>query len=141
MYYEVENSFRRGRPCKTDSPDVREIRHRKTLSERQNGHQNAGHERRFSGRPYVMLLSGQIVVASLGVPSGRTQVTPHSFRLHVHTQAAKFQMALCRAHSHKKLMQLDRKVLRRRYIRHSRHSARGKLVSFMTHKTVRVIRR
>ncbi|MCK2413044.1 hypothetical protein MZE03_25655, partial [Escherichia coli] len=67
----------------------------------------------FSGWPYVMLLSGQIVVASLGVPYGRTQVTPQGFKIHVHTQAAKFQMALCRAHSHKKLMRKARKHLKK----------------------------
>lgn len=40
--------------------------------------------------------------ASLGVPFGRTQVTPRSFKLHVRTQAARFQMALCRTYSRRK---------------------------------------
>ncbi|EOX28574.1 hypothetical protein BX16_21205 [Escherichia coli O91:NM str. 2009C-3745] len=59
-----------------------------------------------------MLPSGQMAAASLGVPFGRTQVTPHSFKLHMHTQATKFQMVLCRAHSHKKLMRKVRKYLK-----------------------------
>ncbi|MDA5584904.1 hypothetical protein PIG50_29555, partial [Escherichia coli] len=46
-----------------------------------NGNQNAGHERRFSGWPYGMQLAGQIVVASLGVPSGRTKVAPQQSAL------------------------------------------------------------
>lgn len=41
-----------------------------------------------------------------------TKVTPAQLQTHMHTQATKFQMVLCRAHSHKKRMRKVRKYLK-----------------------------
>ncbi|ORC94589.1 hypothetical protein A4T55_25790 [Escherichia coli] len=62
-------------------------------------------------------------------------------KLHVHTQAAKFQMALCRAHSHKKLMQKACKFFKTQIYKVFSPFCEGKTRKFHNTKIVRVIRR